>query len=838
MILTRRATTRESLLRFAFFMNFFAWYFGQGLTDLIRIEKNFLWFVLEFFSVGELLKTLFFPWHRDISQKYWRGFNPVRMVRNLAENLISRILGAIVRTMVIFFGLGIFFLVGVLGLGVLLVWVAFPVVAGGFIFLGIVTGDWVYILGVLLSIGVFLLAIWAYLECTKELSSDANSFLRRKWFFRVLNRMGLDSSQKEFQSLQTQEELVELLKKYSIPKEDLDVAMRWEQELEEEQKNRSAFWRVENLRRIRPMARQWRFGFTPHLDQFGFDILSSHHLEDIRVCAHPKELESMKMTMTRGDQNCVLLVAPSGTGKRSLIRYFAKQLQERSENVFSPGERFIQIDLDRVFSMRSQDHAPQEMVEQLFLEAIGAGNIVLIIEDIDRYLGETASRTGAPDISGIIAKYLPVPDFRLIATVSGQGFHASVERNEGMLQYLEVIELDPIDDETALRVLLDEFDDLEKKYVTLTIPALRSAVRHSLRFHPAVPLPERALDVVSEAILFWEKHPESRFITEKTMNAFISFKTGVPLGEIGVSEKEKLVRLEQILAERVIGQPEAVRQVAQALKRARTGMSNSTRAIGSFLFLGPTGVGKTELAKTLSTAYFGKTGSLVRLDMSEYQNPDSIGRLIGSQSQNVPGQLASLVRDTPYGVLLLDELEKANSGVLDLFLQILDEGFFTDAFGQQVMFTNMIIIATSNAGANVIRNRFAEGADADTLKKELIEYIADKNIFRTEFLNRFDGVVFFHPIDGENALSVCRILLNELVTEIKENRGIDLKFGEGVAEKVVQLGYDPTFGARSLRRFIAETVEAVVADVLLEKNPARGEVVRVLEEDILKISNI
>lgn len=814
-------------------MSFLAWYYTKGLLLLFLVVRNLLWFLLEFFSVQELFLTLFSPWHRDVSQKYWRGFDPVRFIQLFAENAISRVIGAIVRFFVIVVGLIVFIGAGIFSIIIFIMWVTFPATFLVFLILGISQGVAVYWVVSFLVFLVFVFALMQYGRIQKEDAlSRPNAFLGQLWFSRALNRVGVDISKEELHSIQSLDKLGEVLREYHVPEEDFQQALTWEQSLETEHRNRAVFWRAENLRKVQPIARQWRFGFTPHLDRYGSDILSQGSFEDMRVCAHTRELESMKMTLLRPQQNCVLLVAPSGTGKRSIIKFLAKQTRERSANVFSPGERLINIDLDRVFSSKNDGEYPQEIIEQLFSEAIYAGNITLVIENLDRYVGDGAMRSGTIDLSSLLIKYFPIPNFRIIATVSGQGYHDSFERNEGILQYLEIIELEAIDDATALLVLLDFFDMDEKRNVIFTIGAFRTIIRYSGRFHPAVPLPERALDVAKETILYWQQHPDGPFITQKTVDAFVSFKTGVPLGDIQVSEKEKLVRLEKILAERVVGQPEAVRQVAHALKRSRAGMNDSTKAIGSFLFLGPTGVGKTELAKVLSKVYFGKTGSLVRLDMSEFQNPNAVDRLMGSRDLNIPGQLTTVVRDHPYGVLLLDELEKADSGVLDLFLQILDEGFFTDAFGQRVMFTNLIIIATSNAGANVIKERFQAGIDIESVHKEIVEYITEKNIFRVEFLNRFDGVIFFRPIAGDNLVEVCRILLDELADSIKKNRGIVLEFQEGVPERVVELGYDPVFGARAVKRFIAETVESKIADVIIERNPLPGDVVVVKVGDI------
>lgn len=812
-------------------MGFLLWYYTRGFLGLLTIVGNFLWFVWEFFSVRELVATLFFPWHRDVAHKYWQGFDPGKLLWLFAENIISRLIGAMVRLVTIALGVIVWGVAFVFGALAMMCWIFLPILFVIFAW-GVSRSDFLFIAGAGMAtcVGFLFVALGAYSRERRE-SSGRDRFWKKYWFRRVLTRVGVDP--RELHDLRDAEDVSEFLSSRHIDQKDFEKALSWELLLEEDRENRSAFWRKENLQKISPIARKWRFGFTPHLDQFGFDMLSLGGFEDIRVCAHPRELESMKMTLMRPEQNSVLLVAPPGTGKDSLIVYLAKQMAMRTSGVSAPGQRLVKIDLDRVFSASAQSGNAIALIQNLFLEAIGAGNVTLVVEGLDTYVGEEATRMSRPDMSSVLTRFLESPGFRLIATTTTRGFHATLERNEGVLKYMEVIELEPINEDTAVDVLLDAFDGFENKHIVFTLDALRAVVRHSARFHPEVPLPERALDVAKEAIVFWRQHPESDHMTRRTIDAFVSFKTGIPLGDIEVSEQEKLLRLEQILAKRVIGQVEATKQVAQAMKRARAGLGSETKPIGSFLFLGPTGVGKTELAKTLAKAYFGKQGSLVRLDMSEYQSADAISRLLGDRHDNTPGYLATLVRDTPYGVLLLDEIEKADSGVLDIFLQVLDEGFATDAFGDKILFTNMIIIATSNAGASIIRRRTQEGMASEDIKRQIIEYVTDTNMFRPEFLNRFDGIIYFRPIDEKDMVRIAKILLEESVLGIQKSRGIKVVFHEGVYDRVVANGYDPQFGARSIRRYIADAVESIIAERVIRENPDRGETIVIRAEDVV-----
>lgn len=800
-------------------MGFIFWHYGKGFQSLVRIWKNYLWFSLEFFSVQELFSTLFAPWHRDAAGKYWRGFSLSKSFELFVGNGLSRIVGAIVRTCVIFLGLSLYAAVFVGGIFAALLWGLFPIVL-------ILTGVWALAGGSSVSITLFVLcgallsfsAVRWYTEGRKIPESEQNftqlSYL--PWFQRALNRLGLERTDFARGSFGSKEEFAKSLESHRVRAADSDLAFSWEKMLHVEHESREKFWRMENLRRVIPIARQWRFGYTPLLDRFGSDLIHASGLDEIHVCPHKSELELVQITLNRPGQNSVLLVAQPGTGRMSLIRFFAKMVRERRLPTFGPDTRIIHVDMDRVIAAFKESASAQAGVERLFVEVARAGNVILVLDNIHQYIGDTARGNGIPDIGPTLSKFLPISSFRMVATASSGEFYEALGREKGLLKFFEVVELDPINNDQALEVLLDAFDDMEKSRVVFTLPALRNIVRYSGRFSGSSPLPERALDLAKEVFVYWRDRSQERFVTTAVVDAFASLKTGVPLGELKESERDKLLHLENIMAERIIGQKRAVSQVAQALKKARIGASDSSRPIGSFLFLGPTGVGKTEMAKVLTKAYFGRDAQMVRFDMSEYQTPASVEQLIGSRELGMSGRLSSWVKENPYGVLLLDELEKADKGVLDLFLQVLDEGYFTDAFGDRIVFTNLIIIATSNAGANLIKQMVQNGGIDKDKERQIVDYITDSNIFRVEFLNRFDGVIFFQPLTEEELIRVTNILLKEFSDDLFKNKDIRVTFAEDVARTVVERGYDPIFGARSVKRYIADSVEARIVDLVIQ----------------------
>jgi ATP-dependent Clp protease ATP-binding subunit ClpA len=306
-------------------------------------------------------------------------------------------------------------------------------------------------------------------------------------------------------------------------------------------------------------------------------------------------------------------------------------------------------------------------------------------------------------------------------------------------------------------------------------------------------------------------------------------KTEIPVGEIALAEKQTLLHLEKILHRRVIGQDEAIVAIANAMRRSRSGIASEKKPIGSFLFMGPTGVGKTETAKTLAQVYFGSEKRMLRFDMSEYQNADSLVRIIGGGSER--GILTREVIDSPFSLLLLDEIEKAHPDILNLFLQVLDDGRLTDNTGRTVDFTNTIIIATSNAGAELIRQSVKEFRDKD-IKERLLDYLQKEGLFRPEFLNRFDALIIFKPLTEDQTGQVAELMFNDLNRRLK-TKEIQVNVTPELIAKVSKLGYSPEYGARPLRRVIQDKIEDIIAKKLLSGEIQRGQTVTINHEELV-----
>ena len=308
----------------------------------------------------------------------------------------------------------------------------------------------------------------------------------------------------------------------------------------------------------------------------------------------------------------------------------------------------------------------------------------------------------------------------------------------------------------------------------------------------------------------------------ETVENFIELKTGMPTGALNEDEKEKLLKLEELLHRRVVGQNEAVKQVAEAMRKARAGFGDALRPLGSFIFFGPSGVGKTETAKAFAEHYFGGDDKMIRLDMSEFQTPESIDRMIGSRTGGVQGELVTAVREKPFSIVLLDEIEKAYPRALDLFLQILDEGYVTDGFGEKVSFRNTVIIATSNAGAPLIKSLVREHVPMTEIRQQVLDQIVESNLFRLEFLSRFDGLIFFEPLKQEELEAVAELKLKKFALRLKEEKNIAVSFASDVVSTIVEKGFEPEFGVRSLNRFIENSIEDAVVKKIIAGDLVSG----------------
>ena len=611
-----------------------------------------------------------------------------------------------------------------------------------------------------------------------------------------------------------------ILVENNLKAEDIENLTLWLENIEEKIKQRKRFWEYENLAKKGTLAKNWTAGYTLTLDRYSFDLTDSIRKKDLEFIGHKEAIELMERTLALGKINNVLLVGESGSGRRSMIYALAqKSLLGKSLPELNY-KRVVELDMSTLLAQLESSEEVESVLDKIFQEVLSAGNIILLIDEFHNYIGQGA-RPGVIDISGIISPYLRLSQFQIITITTYEGLHRYIEKNSSILSLFEKVEVSGISKEETLTLLEYLTFTLEKKHkVFISYPALSQIISLTDRYFPSFPFPEKAIDVLDAAAVYVASLRKERVVLPKHIARIITEKTEIPVGEIAAKEKEALLNLEDLIHQRIINQEEAVREVSTALRRARSGITIRKGPMGCFLFLGPTGVGKTETSKALAENYFGSEDKMIRLDMSEFQDIKDIPRLIGSEKET--GLLTSLVRESPFSLILLDEIEKAHPNILNLFLQVLDEGHLTDGFGRKINFKNTIIIATSNAGYQVILKAIREKTDWSRIKQELLDYLFQNGIFRPEFINRFDAMVVFQPLSKENLLEISELMLSGIKKNLEE-KGIEFVITRELKKRIVELGYNPTFGAREMRRVIQDKVENVLAEALLSDEIKRGQ---------------
>lgn len=629
---------------------------------------------------------------------------------------------------------------------------------------------------------------------------------------------------------QSQEVLKSVLFEMDLDDKDLKEIILWEERLTKEAERKRKWWRWERLGSVPGLAAGWAFAYTPTLDRFSRDlnVLTGR----LGTSAHPKEVEAVERILARAGENNVILVGEPGVGKKTIVYKFAQKVREKETFPSLFYKRILELDIKSILAQaRSQDET-EILMERIFDEVMIAGNVILVISELHNVISPEKG-PGRADLSGILRPYLESPKFQLIGITTYRGLHHHIEKRPAVSGLLKKVEVKPLSKDKTIRILEDFALNLEPKYSCFCpFRALREVVDLAEIYIQELPFPEKAVDLLEEAIVYAAKKEGSPVLLAEHIAEVISQKTEIPVGKVGEKEKEKLLNLENLLHQRIIDQEEAVKAVANAMRRERMGIRERKRPIGSFLFLGPTGVGKTQTAKTLAKVYFGSEERMIRLDMSEYQEINALRRFIGSQETGEEGQLTTAVREDPFSLILFDEMEKAHPRILDLLLQILDEGWLTDALGRRISFTHTIIIATSNAGAEFIREHIKEGSSFQILQKKLVDWLLTHHIFRPEFINRFDGVLIFKPLSYKHLVQIAELLLADLCERILKNKDVNLKFLPGVTEKIAELGYDPQFGARPMKRVIQKRVENLIAQKMLRGEIKRGDKLEISVEDL------
>lgn len=613
--------------------------------------------------------------------------------------------------------------------------------------------------------------------------------------------------------------------------EILQGAARWvEKEFTLYDENRR-WWTRERLARVPGFAKSWAYGRTPLLEKFTSDLGPEARFSGQRLIGREREIGLLESALLKQSGANVIIAGKPGSGKETILLGIVRMINE--------GKIFSELEHKQIFKL----HGPaiiasgktkgeiEELLLSVLNEAMRAGNIILAIDQFPEFT-QSLSSLGV-NVTEVFSPYLASTQIHIIALADMLAFRKVLENNSGLMQYFEKIEIEEpgrAELTEILESLAPTMEAHQKHKIIVTYPAIDKISEAAIQYLVTGALPERAVDLMEQVVQRAAAENIS-YVTPELVLQFVREKTKMPLGEIKKEEQDKLLRLEEFLHKRVVEQNEAITAIANALRRARSGIRNPNRPIGSFLFLGPTGVGKTETAKTLAEIYFGSEDAMIRFDMTEYQSSEDLKRLIGSSQTGDPGILASKIRSSPYSVALLDEFEKSSKEIRNLFLQILDEGFFSDYLGQQVNMRNTIIVATSNAGSELIWELIQQKKDPATLKEQIISHIQKGNIMSPELLNRFDSIVVFHPLNDTGLKQIARLMLQKLALRL-EKQNIHINVTEDLVDFVAQGGYNPSLGARPMQRFIQDKIEKIISEKIINGNIKPGSEFSLSPEEI------
>ncbi|MCK5490842.1 MAG: ATP-dependent Clp protease ATP-binding subunit [Candidatus Pacebacteria bacterium] len=583
------------------------------------------------------------------------------------------------------------------------------------------------------------------------------------------------------------------------------------------------------------MNKAWTARVTPELDSFTYDLTDQARSGMMgNIVDREKELDNLMRILERTSKNNALLIGEEGSGRSTIVKKLANRMVKDQVLPTLRDKRLVVLDVGSLVSGAGVGGNFEGRIRAMIDDMGKSGNIILFIPNIHDI--SAAGSGGGFDASKVLSPIFSQGIFQVIGSTDYRNYHRYIEPRADFANSFDFVKVEEMDENQAIEVLAVRAKIIEaREGIVMTYGAIKSAVELSKRYITNRILPGKAIDLLSETAVEVRRRGSGSVLRDQDIMEVITEKTGIPLTNINSNEAEKLMDLEENLHQRVIGQKDAVKAIASSIRRVRVGMKNENRPIGTFLFLGPTGVGKTELAKALAEAYFGDEDAMIRVDMSEYQTLDSVEKLIGSSSDlsdsSMGGVLTEAVKRKPFSLVLLDELEKADKNVFNIFLQVFDDGRLTDNLGRTVDFTNTIIIATSNAGSKVISKIVVDEDNSNERILQMLEpYLLQS--FAPEFLNRFTARIVFRSLSQKDVMAITKLQIKNLAKRMDKAQGIKIKISGGALKIIAELGYSAEYGARFLQRTIQEKVENLIATKFLKGEIKRGDVFEIKKEDL------
>ncbi|MDO8609397.1 MAG: AAA family ATPase [bacterium] len=588
---------------------------------------------------------------------------------------------------------------------------------------------------------------------------------------------------------------------------------------------KSKWWKLCNLFIIPPLARDWAVGYTPNLDSFSTDLTSTTYQNQMtKIMGRQKEIKEIELILLKSQEANVMIVGEEGVGKHSIIDALAKNMYEGKTNISLMYKRILSLNMEKILNIYTDQIQRENFLENLFYEAADSKSVILLIENIESYINP---HNGGIDLSKSIEKFARSSVIQIMGITTPFLYEKYIANNDKIFRLFTKIDVEEISKNEAIKILLESVFHFEYIYnVIIPYEIILSIIDKTDYYITNIPFPEKAIDLLDNICVFVSennKHiKQYPIITFEDIDVVLTNNTHIPT-TLTTNMRNKLITLENSLSNEIIQQDHAIHSVASGLRRSFILIGKRKKPLASFLFLGPTGVGKTQTAKAITNSFFDEK-HLIRFDMSLYQSKLDIPKLIGSMESGDPGLLTSAIRENPYGVLLLDEIEKADKDLINIFLTILDEGYFTDGQGKKIDCKMLVIIATSNAGSSHL---FSLLHNNGNVEMSLVEYLIQKGIFSPEFLNRFDGVIVYKPLSQVAAIEIAKQKLVKIEKDIMSIYKIKLVVSDEKLTELAQKGYDEKFGARNMERLIREEIEDKVALQILEKKVTEGDIITI-----------